>query len=286
MSDPKLRVFISYAWESEEFKTSIWTLAGWLENNSGGEIKVITDHLFENRPPEKGWQIWMQNEIEAAHVVLIVCSLKYRKRFQKEDDEELGGAGVTFEGAIITQDLYSSKFRNNKFFPILPDNGSMADIPTILQPYNNNHGFPNGNARILKLIYNDNPTHLTEITNAISNVPVETKNGELEETIVKEIIEEIAEQEENNEKTMLTPIQIIVRTFLSLSEISKNSISKNLGIFDPSFNTMYPNDRDKAIFKLIKEQNLLYALWEEINLISPFENNSNPFNKIENEIHG
>ena len=52
---------------------------------------------------------------------------------------------------------------------------------------------------------------------------------------------------------MLTPIQIIVRTFLSLSENSKIDISKKLDIFDASFNTMNPNDRDKAIFKLIKD---------------------------------
>lgn len=285
MSKPTIRVFISYAWESDDFKDSIWNLAGWLLNNSGGDIQVMMDRYFENRPPEKGWQIWMQNEIDIADVVLIVCSPLYRQRFQRLDDNEIGGAGVTFEGAIITQGLYNAKLRNNKFFPILPDNGSITDIPTILQSYNNNHTFPNGNERILKLIYNDNPSHLTDITKAISDIPAETKNGELEKTIVEEIIEEIKEQEKNNEKTMLTPIQIIVRTFLSLSENSKIDISKKLDIFDASFNTMNPNDRDKAIFKLIKDQNLLHALWEQINLISPFENNTNPFNKKENELH-
>lgn len=280
-----MRVFISYAWESDEFKDDVWNLAGWLENNSGGEIKVSIDRYFENRPPESGWPIWMQNEIDAADIVLIVCSPKYRERFEKNNLDAPGGAGVVFEGTIITQQLYNAKMKNSKFFPILPENGETKDIPALLQAFNNNHKFPSGNERILKLIFNDNPKHLAEIVTAVSKTPPETKNGVLEQSIVEDIVHEINSQEVNSEKKMLTPIQIIVRSFLSLGDNAKIDISKKLTVYMDDFNNLAPMERDKAIFKLIKEQNLLHELWNEINEIIPFENNNNPFKKVNNELH-
>ncbi len=42
--------------------------------------------------------------------------------------------------------------RNEKFFPILPDEGDVAHIPTILKDYWNNHYFLSGNEKIYKLI--------------------------------------------------------------------------------------------------------------------------------------
>jgi hypothetical protein len=284
MTTHTIRVFISYAWESEAHKAAVWDLAGWLEANSNGEIKIITDHLFENRPPTQGWPAWIQQEVDKADIVLIVCSPLYKTRFQKEDDVAGGGAGVNFEGAIINQVLYNTKLRNDKFFPILPDGGERTSIPTILQAFDNNHVFPSGNDRILKLIYNDNPTHLTEISNTLSAAPTETKNGELEKEIVNVITEALDEDTKSEEK-MLTPIQIIVRSFLLLSDGAKITIAKNLKIFDPAFNGMRPVDRDKAIFKLIKENNLLHNLWDQVNAINPFEDANNPFKNNTHELH-
>lgn len=76
---------------------------------------------------------------------------------------------------------------------------------------------------------------------------------------------------------MLTPIQIIVRSFLLLSDNAKITIAKNLNIFDPSYNAMRPVDRDKEIFKQVKEKKLLHDLWEQVNAVNPFENAINPF---------
>lgn len=276
MSTPKL-IFISYAWENDQHKDAVWELARWLEANSGGRIKVVIDRLFENRPPAQGWPVWMQEQVEKSDHVLIVCSPLYKKRFQKEDAVGGGGAGVNFEGAIITQELYNGKLRNEKFFPILPDGGDRTTIPTILQAFDCGHCFPTGNDRILKLIFGDNPTLLQEISDLVAATPEEAKSGELEKEIVEEIIEVLKEDETKSEKIMLTPIQIIVRSFLLLNANAKIAIARNLNIFDPAFNAMRPVDRDKAIFKRVQENNLLHDLWEQVNAINPFEDTTNPF---------
>lgn len=277
MSTEQIRVFISYAWEPDPHKDMVWELARWLEVNSNGKINVIIDRLFENRPPQEGWPLWMQRAVENSDIVLVVCSPLYKTRFQKEDAVTGGGAGVNFEGAIISQEIYNGKVRNDKFFPILPDGGNRANIPTMLQAFDNNHCFPSGNDRILKLIYGDNPTLLDELTVTMAAVPAEAKSGELEKEIVEEIIEVLEKENVKTEEKMLTPIQIIVRSFLLLSDNAKITIAKNLNIFDPSYNAMRPVDRDKEIFKQVKEKKLLHDLWEQVNAVNPFENAINPF---------
>lgn len=261
------RVFISYAWESEAFKDSIWDLAGWLEANGEGKLEVITDHLFANRPPSRGWPAWMQDEIKKADIVLIVCTPMYIDRFEK-NDTTANGAGGTFEGIIITQSLYNAKLINNKFYPILPDGGSVKNIPLILQAYSNGHCFPSHNEGILKLIFNDNPKHKFVIKSTYESVGFE-----------KEIVAEIIIPVLKNRNQMLPPIQIIVRAFLSLNDLDKVSIVKALGIYSVDLGKLPPHVRDKEIFKRIKEKDLLDQLWIEVNKIKPFENNSNPFKK-------
>ncbi len=141
-------VFISYAHESPAFRENVKALADWLAKNG---IMVVSDHQHEIVPPPVGWPTWMQQEIEDAAVVLAVCSPLYKARFEKRAEPDKG-KGVTWEGAIITQDLYNSAVRNNKFFPILPDGGKHDDVPKVLRPFHNDHRFPSKNAGILLLI--------------------------------------------------------------------------------------------------------------------------------------
>ncbi|MBV5288631.1 MAG: tetratricopeptide repeat protein [Pelodictyon phaeoclathratiforme] len=141
-------VFISYAHEGS-LGEKVAALAEWLTCNG---IQVITDHPYQNHPPGKGWRAWMQHSIEDASMVLIVCSERYKKLFEKRDIEDNGGAGVTWESAIITSDLYHSHLNNQRFFPILPDDGDNSHVPSLLTDWNNNHRFPTGNQRILSLI--------------------------------------------------------------------------------------------------------------------------------------
>ena len=113
---------------------------------------MITDHAHEIMPPELGWPAWMLQSIELADVVLAICTPRYKTRFEKK--EELSrGLGVTYEGAILTQDLYDGAMRNRKIYPILPANGEISNIPITLKPWFNGFKFPSDNEKILKLIH-------------------------------------------------------------------------------------------------------------------------------------
>lgn len=151
MTNQSPKVFISYAHEGD-ISNQVKELADWLTGNG---VTAITDHPYANRPPAQGWRSWMQHSIEDADVVLIVCTERYKKLFERRNDNLDGGFGVTWESAIVTNEIYQSRLSNNRFFPILPDSGNPEDIPAVLFDYNNNHRFPGGNDRILQLIKDD-----------------------------------------------------------------------------------------------------------------------------------
>ncbi len=141
-------VFISYAHENETVRNQVRGLAQWL---SAQGCAVWSDHAYEVRPPERGWITWMEDCIRDADVILIICTPRLKDRWDKREDPGVGH-GATFEGAIVTQYMYDHAMRNDRFFPVLSDGGSYDDIPVKLRPWWNQHCFPSGNGRILRLI--------------------------------------------------------------------------------------------------------------------------------------
>lgn len=91
-------VFISYAHEGF-LQAQVKALADWLTEH---QVQVITDHPYTNRPPEQGWRAWMQHSVEDADLVLIVCTERYKRLFEKREVPDEGGRGVTWESAVIT----------------------------------------------------------------------------------------------------------------------------------------------------------------------------------------
>jgi hypothetical protein len=147
-------VFISYAHESDALRASVRDLADWLGRKG---CTVLTDHAHLFRPPVEGWLAWMQDCIRQAAVVLVVCSPKLKARYERTAPPD-EGFGATYEGAIITQHIYWAGMRNDRFYPILPDQGSEADIPVALRDWWNGHRFPSGNVGIWKMIMPDPDT--------------------------------------------------------------------------------------------------------------------------------
>jgi hypothetical protein len=143
-----MKIFISYAWGNDAFRANVKTLRDYLLTQ---KFTVVSDFDHENRPPKEGWPTWMQHSIEDATVVLVVCSPLYKLRFEKRADPT-SGKGVVWEGAVITQDLYNAAQQNSKFYPILPDAGSVEDIPTALLPWFNGHYFSSKQANIVALV--------------------------------------------------------------------------------------------------------------------------------------
>ncbi|HET6991648.1 MAG TPA: toll/interleukin-1 receptor domain-containing protein, partial [Bacteroidia bacterium] len=152
-----LKVFISYAWESEEFKSTVWELAQWILKEGKGKLEVEIDQKYSITPPPEGWQAWMTKQVKLSDIVLVVCSAKYCRRFEKKEGNKDIGRGVIFEGAIITQEIYNSQLNNTRFYPILHDSGIQSHIPSLLLSWDNNHRFPSGNENILKLLFKENP---------------------------------------------------------------------------------------------------------------------------------
>jgi len=147
----KPRVFLSYAHESPEFRAKVQALRDWLISR---DIPVISDCDHPFRPPPKGWQTWMEDAIDEADVVLVVGSPKLVERYRKRSPKGVG-LGAQFEGAIITQELYESLEHNVKFFPILPDGGTIDHIPKPLRSYSNSCRFPSSYIKVLQLILDE-----------------------------------------------------------------------------------------------------------------------------------
>ncbi len=124
-----IRVFISYSHDSPEHVQRVLDLSNRLHSH-GVDCKL---DQYEVSPSE-GWPAWMNAQIQAAQFVLVVCTEVYARRVA--GDEELGrGLGARWEGVIITQALYESGGRNDKFLPLIFDTGDVRFVPTFLQPF-------------------------------------------------------------------------------------------------------------------------------------------------------
>jgi hypothetical protein len=121
------KIFISYSHDSEAHSDRVLELADRLRQDG---IDANIDQY--EQAPSQGWQRWMLNEIEDAQFVLIICTEQYDRRFRGK--EEIGkGKGVTWEGTIVTQELYDSQGRNLKFIPILLSSNDECFVPLPLR---------------------------------------------------------------------------------------------------------------------------------------------------------
>ena len=133
------RVFISYSHDDDSHRDFVLGLANRLRSEG---IESWIDQYVPGFPPQ-GWRRWMENEIEEADFVLLVCTPLYLKRFKGEDTE--GGRGVNFESVVISQLLYDSFQNNNKFLPVLPEGGHFEHVPIALRGhfFQLEHDYPN-----------------------------------------------------------------------------------------------------------------------------------------------
>lgn len=123
------RIFISYSHDSDVHRALVFEFAKCLRSD-GLDCQI---DQYVNGSPAEGWQRWMENNIEQAQFVLIVCTPLYLRRYRGQDTD--GGRGVNFEGVVISQTLYDAYYRNTKFIPLLPEYGSFNDIPLPLRQY-------------------------------------------------------------------------------------------------------------------------------------------------------
>lgn len=124
------RVFISYSHDSREHGERVLRLAEQLRED--GLDTYIDQHV--NGTPEEGWPRWMQNQLELADFVLVVCTETSYTRYR---GHEVGdkGKGASWEGAIIYQALYDAKSTTTKFVPVVFEPQDTRFIPEPLRGF-------------------------------------------------------------------------------------------------------------------------------------------------------
>jgi hypothetical protein len=135
MSQPP-RVFISYSHDDDAHREFVLRLANRLRTEQGIEC-LLDQHFLPGFPPQ-GWTKWMRDSVRDAKHVLMVCTPKYRNRYERNlENLEDTGRGVAFEGVVISQTLYEDYFHNHglKFIPVLPSNGKREDVPRELRDF-------------------------------------------------------------------------------------------------------------------------------------------------------
>ena len=120
---------ISYSHDSEEHRAWALRLSERLRADGVGcEI----DQYVAGSPPE-GWPRWMLNQLDAADFVITICTETYYLRFRGHETPNVG-AGVTWEGLVITQELYDAHGRNVRFLPALVVPGHSDSFPSRCGP--------------------------------------------------------------------------------------------------------------------------------------------------------
>ena len=122
-------IFISYSHDSDAHREFVRGIADRLRADG---LNCQIDQYINGFPPE-GWQRWMETQVEQADFVLLVCTETYLQRYRGQDPD--GGRGVNFEGVVISQTLYDHYYRNTKFIPVIPQEGSLDNVPLPLKGF-------------------------------------------------------------------------------------------------------------------------------------------------------
>jgi hypothetical protein len=106
-----VRVLLSYAWESDAYRTRVEQLAVRLRED-GINARLDRWHVREQPIPS-----FMSSETRLAAKVLVVCSPSYRRKVEAmEDGKSIHGAG--WEMMLVTAQLFTDKVMG-KVIPVL-----------------------------------------------------------------------------------------------------------------------------------------------------------------------
>jgi TIR domain len=119
---------ISYSHDSEDHRH--WVL-GLSERLRTDGIDCQVDQYVAGSPSQ-GWPRWMLDELDHADFVVAICTDTYYQRFRGHQAPGMG-AGVTWEGLVITQELYDAHGLNTRFIPVLVTPDQRDAIPEPLR---------------------------------------------------------------------------------------------------------------------------------------------------------
>jgi hypothetical protein len=122
------KVFISYSHDSDQHSQKVLQLSDRLNTN---HIDCEIDQYI-NGSPEEGWPLWMENKLNEAEFVLVVCTKTYLDRVQRKEVPGIG-KGVKWESLLTYQDIYENDSLNRKFVPILFNTTDAEFLPKPLK---------------------------------------------------------------------------------------------------------------------------------------------------------
>jgi hypothetical protein len=115
------KVFISYAWESDDLKDWVKNLAIELRN-TGIDAKLDQWEVI----PGDQMPHFMEKSVRVNDYVLVICTLKYKIK----SENRIGGVG--YEGDIMTAEVLQNS-NHRKFIPILQSGDKDTSIPSWLK---------------------------------------------------------------------------------------------------------------------------------------------------------
>ncbi|NQZ11356.1 MAG: TIR and AAA domain-containing protein [Algicola sp.] len=121
-----IQLFISYSHDSDQHAKKVLQLAN--EFRKSGFDVLIDQQIAA---PENGWALWMENGIEDADFVLLICTETYKRRITGKEKDKIG-YGCRFEGKVIYNAINNDASSNNKFLLVLLNIDDKAHIPLIL----------------------------------------------------------------------------------------------------------------------------------------------------------
>src|ERR1700752_2701894 len=90
------RVFISYSHDSLEHARRVMGLAERLRKDG---VDAQLDQYMAGTPA-RGWPRWMEDQLDAAQFVLVICTEIYQRRFLGREKTHKG-EGAAFEGNLV-----------------------------------------------------------------------------------------------------------------------------------------------------------------------------------------
>jgi TIR domain len=122
MASRPVRVFISYAHESETHAEAVRDLWVFLRANG---IDAKLDRVAAQQ--RQDWTLWMADQVRDADHILVIASPAYKRRAQGQA-EPYEGLGVQFEARLIRHAFYRDQRALDRFLP----GGSPDDLPDFL----------------------------------------------------------------------------------------------------------------------------------------------------------
>ncbi|MEU3956090.1 SEFIR domain-containing protein [Streptomyces achromogenes] len=141
------RVFISYSHDSDEHRERVLGFIQALRRNG---VDAWADFFVESTPPTN-WPVWMQRQVENAEYVLSVVTETYARRFNQNEIPGIG-AGVRWEGTLITADIYYSTNDKVKYIPVIFSPDDFEHIPTPLKVTNRYLVSPGDDSSLIPLL--------------------------------------------------------------------------------------------------------------------------------------